>query len=244
MLTLFESINTKKNYEQIIEQIQEMIMDGTFKSGDKLPPERELTTKLGVSRTSLREALKALEVLGLIESKQGEGSYISNNISSTILKSISIAYKLSNGTVENILELRHSLEIQAVRSAALKATAEQIEELEDIVEKMANTNDEDDQSKLDIEFHNKLIGTMNNVIFQIIADSVSNLMRPFIKSIREIYSKNDQELKTYYFVEQHRNIINAIKERDPEKAVNVMREHIELNEDDIIKLNSEENRKN
>lgn len=244
MLTLFESVNTKKNYEQIVDQIQELILDGAFKKGDKLPPERELTTKLGVSRSSLREALKALEVLGLIESKQGEGSYISNNISSTILKSISIAYKLNNGTVEDILELRHCLEIQAVRSAALKATDEEIKEIEDIVEKMVNTDDENEKSNLDIEFHNKLIKIMDNVIFQIIADSVSNLMAPFIKGIREIYSEDDEHLKMYYFVEQHRNITRAIKERNPEKAANAMMEHIKLTEEDILKLNSEENRKN
>lgn len=234
---MFESINTKKNYEQIIDQIQEMIVDGTFKSGDKLPPERELTTKLGVSRTSLREALKALEVLGLIESKQGGGSYIANNISKTILKSISIAYKLNNGTVEDILELRHCLEVQAVRTAALKATDEQIKEMEDIIEKMTKTDDENEKASLDIAFHNMLIKITDNVIFQIISDSVSNLMAPFIKAIREIYKGNDEHLNMYYFVEQHRNIINAIKERDPEKAAYAMIEHIRLTEEDIIKLN-------
>ncbi|WMM24363.1 FadR/GntR family transcriptional regulator [Tissierella sp. MB52-C2] len=240
---MFESVNTKKNYEQIVEQIQELILDGTFKKGDKLPPERELTTKLGVSRSSLREALKALEVLGLIESKQGEGSYISNNVNSTILKSISIAYKLNNGTIEDILELRHSLEIQAVRTASIKATEEQIEELEVIVNKMEDAIDEDEQSQLDIEFHGKLIGMMNNVMFQIISDSVSNLMQPFIKSIREIYKEHDEYLKTYYFVEQHRNVLNAIKERNPEKAVNLMMEHIQLTEKDLLRLNSVSNKK-
>lgn len=239
---MFESVNTKKNYEQIVEQIQELILDGTFQKGDKLPPERELTTKLGVSRSSLREALKALEVLGLIESKQGEGSYISNNVNSTILKSISIAYKLNNGTIEDILELRHSLEIQAVRTAAIKATEDQIEELEAIVNKMENAADEEEQSQLDIEFHGKLIGMMNNVMFQIISESVSNLMQPFIKSIREIYREHDDYLKTYYFVEQHRNVLDAIKERNPEKAVNLMMEHIQLTENDLLKLNSISNK--
>ena len=237
MLTLFESVNTKKNYEQIVDQIQELILDGTFKKGDKLPPERELTTKLGVSRSSLREALKALEVLGLIESKQGEGSYISNNVNSTILKSISIAYKLNNGTIEDILELRHSLEIEAVRNAAIKGTEEQIMELESIIDKMEEALDEEEQSLLDIEFHGKLIKMMNNVMFQIISDSVANLMRPFIKSIREIYIEDEEHLKTYYFVEQHRNVLNAIKERNPEKAVNLMMEHIHLTEKDLAKLN-------
>ena len=235
---MFESVSTKKNYEQIIDQIQELILDGTFKSGDKLPPERELTTKLGVSRTSLREALKALEVLGLTESKQGEGSYISNNVKPTILKSISIAYKLNNGTIEDVLELRQSLQLQAVRTAAIKATESEIEILEKIVEGMENTIDEDEQSQLDMEFHEKLIDMMDNVMIQIISDSVSNLMQPFIKSIREIYKEHEENLKKYYFIEQHRNILNAIKERDPEKSVKLMMDHIHLTEDDLIRLNS------
>ena len=77
---MFNSISNKKVYEQVIEQIQKNIMDGTFKKGDKLPSERELSEKMAVSRTSIREALRVLETMGVVESKQGEGNFIFSNI--------------------------------------------------------------------------------------------------------------------------------------------------------------------
>lgn len=233
---MFESITTKKNYEHIIDQIQELIMDGTFKNGDKLPPEREITEQLGVSRSSLREALKALEVLGLVESKHGGGSYITNNIGSAILKSISIAFRLNDGTVEDILELRYALEREAVRIATERGSEEQIKELEDIVNKMDEKLSEEEKARLDIEFHNRLIKNTDNILFQIIADSISDLLGLFIKGIREIYSDDHEHMKTYYFVEQHRNIVNAIKERDPEKASKVLAEHLQLTDEDLKDL--------
>lgn len=236
---MFQSIDSKKNYEKVIEQIQNLILNGTYKNGDKLPPERELTKKLGISRTSLREALKALEVLGLIETKQGGGSYITNNIDSSILKSVSIAFKLNNGTVKDILELRYCLEVQAAKSAALNATEEQVKELEDIVNKMSVAKDEDEKADLDVKFHNKLIKSMNNVLFQIIGDSVSYLLAPFIKDIRKIYYNTEDNLREYYFIKQHKEIIVAIKEKNPKKAADKIIEHIKLTEKDISMLSND-----
>lgn len=236
---MFESINTQKNYQQIIDQIQGMIMDGTFKNGDKLPPERQITEQLGVSRSSLREALKALEVLGLIESKHGGGSYITNNIGTAILKSISIDFRLNGGTVNDILELRYALELEAVKIVALRATDEEIKELEDIVDKMDQNQSEDEKVSLDIQFHNTLIKNTNNILFQIIADSISELMGLFIKGIREIYNEDNEHMKTYYFVEQHKNIVNAIKKRNPDEAWKVMREHLKLTDEDLKNLCSD-----
>lgn len=213
-------------------------MDGTFQSGDKLPPERQLTEQLGVSRSSLREALKALEVLGLVESRQGEGSFIINNIEAAILKSMSIAFKLNDGKAKDILELRYCLEVEAAKVAILRSSDEQIQELEDIVNRMLTTEDESEKEDLDLLFHDKLIKNTGNILFQIIADSISNLMKPFIKSIREIYKENDEEIKEYYFVDQHLYIVNAIKERNIEKAVNAIEKHIKLTDEDLERLNN------
>ena len=230
---MFESINTKKNYEQIVDQIQELIINGTFEEGDKLPPERQITEQLGVSRSSLREALKALEVLGLIESKQGEGSYIANNIGDSILKSISIAFRLQGGTVYEILELRHTLEIESVKIMCLRGTDEEIQALKDIAQRMHDSEDEDEQISLDIKFHNTLIKSTNNILFEMIADSISGLMELFIKGIREIYNKDKEEMKEYYFVDQHMNVVDAIIDRDPDKAVEILSEHLRLTDEDL-----------
>ena len=76
---MFSPIKNTKVYEQVIDQIKEMINEGTLKKGDKLPSERDLAQQLNVGRTSIREAIRALEVIGLIDCKQGEGNYIKSN---------------------------------------------------------------------------------------------------------------------------------------------------------------------
>ena len=214
-------------------------MDGTFNEGDKLPPERQITEQLGVSRSSLREALKALEVLGLIESRQGEGSYITNNIENSILKSISIAFRLHGGTVKDIMELRHALEIESVKIICSRGTDEEIQQLKDLVTRMYDSKDESEKLMLDIEFHNTLIKNTNNMLFQMIADSISHLMELFIKGIREVYNKADENMREYYFVEQHRNVVDAIIERNPDKATKLLYEHLSLTDEDIKVLNQD-----
>lgn len=236
---MFESINTKKNYEHIVDQIQGLILDGTFQEGDKLPPERHITEQLGVSRSSLREALKALEVLGLIESRQGEGSYITNNIENSILKSISIAFRLQGGTVNEILELRHILEIESAKIVCQRGTDEENQKLKDIAEKMYDAEDDNEQIRLDIEFHNTLIKNTNNILLQMIADSISGLMELFIKNIREIYSNDKEHVKTYYFVDQHMDVANAIIERDSDKAVKILSQHLDLTDEELKRLDGD-----
>ena len=99
---MFNSISNKKVYEQVIEQIQKNIMDGTFKNGDKLPSERELSEKMAVSRTSIREALRVLETMGVVESRQGEGNFICSNIEKSLLQPLSMMFKLNNGSWSDI----------------------------------------------------------------------------------------------------------------------------------------------
>lgn len=235
---MFESISTQKTYQKIVEQIQNMIIDGTFKSGDKLPAERELTEQLQVSRSSLREGLKALEVLGLVESKQGEGSFITNKVGDTIIKSVSIAYKLNDGKIEDVLELRHSLEVYSVKKAIKSATDDQIKELERIVVNMKGVEDVQLEEELDILFHSKLIEITGNILVHIVSESVSDLIGPSIKAIREIYSDNDSEVREYYFFQQHKDIVDAIREKDEAKAVRAVEEHLKLSEEDIMKLSN------
>ena len=133
---MFNSISNKKVYEQVIEQIQKNIMDGTFKKGDKLPSERELSEKMAVSRTSIREALRVLETMGVVESRQGEGNFICSNIEKSLLQPLSMMFKLNNGSWSDIFELRNILEIECARLCSLRATDLDCRELESIVHDM------------------------------------------------------------------------------------------------------------
>ena len=133
---MFSNISSKKVYEQVIEQIQESIFNGELKKGDKLPSERELSEQMRVSRTSIREALRVLETLGVVESKQGEGNFVCSNINKSLIEPLSLIFKLNNGTWMDVIELRQALELEAVRFASERITKKEEIELENIIIKI------------------------------------------------------------------------------------------------------------
>ena len=155
---MFNSISNKKVYEQVIEQIQKNIMDGTFKKGDKLPSERELSEKMAVSRTSIREALRVLETMGVVESRQGEGNFICSNIEKSSLQPLSMMFKLNNGSWSDIFELRNILEIECARLCSLRATDLDCRELESIVHDMEKETFGENRQRLEESSGNSTSG--------------------------------------------------------------------------------------
>ncbi|AET66790.1 transcriptional regulator [Desulfosporosinus orientis DSM 765] len=232
---MFISVENDKAYINIINQIYTMIISGTLKSGDRLPPERELTVQLNVSRTALREALKGLEFLGIIDCKHGNGTFVSNNVKSTIIKTLSIAFKLNNGKESDILQLRYILEIECVKTAAKKATDNDILQLKNILEKLNNVSDQKEKSFFDQKFHYYLISISDNLLFNYLADSIFYLMEQFIFSIRSFYIQKDPSFDIAIF-EQHNNIINAIEERNPEKAASIMHNHLQIGLQELLEI--------
>ncbi|GMQ62981.1 FadR/GntR family transcriptional regulator [Vallitalea maricola] len=224
MINIFSPVKNKKIYEYVIEQIQKMILDGTLKEGDRLPAERELTELLGVSRTSVREAIRALEVIGLVESRQGEGNFISANASITLLEPLSVKFMLSKGNTKEILELRRLLELETAFLAAKKATEKDIQELQILITKLSTTDNEDLCAKIDKEFHYKISEIADNSLIINILLSVQYLMEASIIDAREMILKNPEQKDL--LVKQHENIYNSIKSHNPEEAQNAMREHL------------------
>src|SRR6056297_4335974 len=107
----FKQIKNNKVYEQIIEQIRELIYEGELKKGDRLPSERQLKKDLGVSRASIREAFSALEMIGLIESRPGEGTFIKERFDDNLVDPLSLVLILNENVEEELLELRRVLEV-------------------------------------------------------------------------------------------------------------------------------------
>lgn len=106
-----------KTYETVINYIKSEILNGDLSKGQKLLPERELALKIGVSRTSVREALRSLEILGVIESVQGAGNYITGNIEKSISETLSMMFLLQQTDSRQLSELRESLELKAIELA-------------------------------------------------------------------------------------------------------------------------------
>ena len=112
-------------YKKVVAQIQEMIMHGELKKGDRLPPERQLAEMLGVGRPALKQAISALEVLGIIRSRQGDGNYITAD-TVEVINPLAMQFYLKNGKMDDILEFRYIMEVQMASLAAAKITEEEI----------------------------------------------------------------------------------------------------------------------
>ena len=123
---MFKPVKNMKVYEQVVDQIKEMVRVGQIKKGDKLPTERVMAEELQVSRTSIREAMRALEVVGLIESRQGAGNYIREEFDDVLLEPLSIVFMLQNGTNKDIFELREVLELSTIFLSVMRISDEEL----------------------------------------------------------------------------------------------------------------------
>ena len=236
---MFNNISNKKVYEQVIEQIQNNIMEGLFKKGDKLPSERELSEKMGVSRTSIREALRVLETMGVIESRQGEGNFICSNIEKSLLQPLSMMFKLNNGSFSDIYELRSILEIECARLSAIRATDMDCRELLSVVEEMEQETFGENRYEilveLDKKFHNTLSDISKNYLIESLFSTISNLFEKFIEDARYKIILFDSEQANKSLLIQHKKICESIIKKNQDMAVEAMREHMEYVMENAVK---------
>ncbi|NFG03333.1 FadR family transcriptional regulator [Clostridium sporogenes] len=221
---MFIPIKNAKVYEQVIEQIKTMIISGNLQKGDKLPSERELVDQLKVSRTSIREALRALEIVGLIKCKQREGNFIRDNFDNSLFEPLSLVFMLERSNKEDIIEVRRIIEVEAAALAAKRITKDQLKKLEYIIYEFKNSEDEKILVNLDKNFHYEIAQASNNFILLNIINSCSTLIDSLIKNARYKIMKNVENKKE--LVDQHEKIYLALKEKDSELASKLMKEHL------------------
>src|SRR6059036_4083563 len=130
-------IKSTRIYQEIVRQVKAMIAEGRLKSGDQLPPERDLAEKFVVSRTSVREALRALESLGLIEIRPGEGTFIREVSVEALIEPLALVMASQRGAIAELFEARRLLEPAIAALAAGRATPEELSEMERILEEQA-----------------------------------------------------------------------------------------------------------
>jgi len=199
---MFNPIKVTKIYEQVIQQIKDMIADGTLKSGDKLPTERKLAEKFNVSRSSIREALRSLENIGIVESKQGEGNFIGRNIENILYEPLSILFMLQDNTSQEIFELRMAIEIETADLAAKKINFRELQNLKLLINKMKEPNDEKLSIRLDKEFHYRIAQAAHNVLMLNMMNAVSSLVDSYRKDalIKIVATKGNEKI----LASQHR----------------------------------------
>lgn len=223
---MLEPNKTTKVYEQVIEQIKSKIKSGEIKKGDKLPSEREMSELIGVSRTSVREAIRALEVVGLVESKQGAGNYIKTNFDNSLFEPLSVMFMLQESSVKEMYDLRETLELECAKLSAQNIEDNELALLTAIVDRMYLAVSEEESLELDIKFHYLVAKASRNVLLINMLDVISQLMDEFIQKSRMqiLHEGNTKES----LLEIHENLLRALKCRDESKVCNAMKEHFDL----------------
>ncbi|ACL75619.1 FadR/GntR family transcriptional regulator [Ruminiclostridium cellulolyticum] len=207
--------------EQVFEQLKEQILSNEWKKGEKIPSENELAALLGVSRVTVRNALQKLISLGLIETRFGEGSFITDALPGISMNSlIPIAY-LKENSLQEILEYRRVLEGNVAELATKKASAEDVAKLEEAYLAMEKVKDDLEQfSKADLNFHLLLANiTKNSLIIQTFYIFSDVLNRAF----SQIVTKRGNSAGIYY----HKLLFEAVKGSNSLDAKRIMDEHME-----------------
>lgn len=223
---MFSPVKNKKVYEEVIEQIKDMIYKGILKKGDKLPSERHMVEKLQVSRTSVREALRCLEIIGLIESRQGEGNFIKENFENGLIEPLSVMFMLKDSKSEEILELRKIIEIGTVQLAAKRISKSELDELKELKEKLKNLNKEENLAEIDREFHYKIAEASQNFLLLGVLNAISSLIESYIKDARK--SILEEEGNRQELIKQHENIFEALNNNNEDEAIKAMTKHLDF----------------
>ncbi len=222
---MYLPIQSERLYEQIVGQIEQRIEKGELKVGDQLPSERELAEQFAVSRTAVREAVKALHEKGLVEILAGRGTFITNGATDKIRNSLGLLMKFgaTNGAA-NLVEVRGILEPEIAAIAATRITDEYIIAMQDavnIMEAATASNNSDAFVEADLDFHLALAEATQNPIIPALMDSVIDLLREQRKRTGNV--SGGLARGQYH----HKIILDAVIKRDPDAARQAMQDHLQ-----------------
>ena len=226
----FKQIERTTVTENIIDQIKEKILSGEIKPGEKFPSERVLAESLCVGRTSVREALRALQYMGVLEVRCGEGTFLSKN-TSIFAEHFKASHLLKRFSVRELVEARKIVEGSTVYLAAKRSSPDERHILQEIyLQAEKNSGDERKFLNADFDFHKKIAEMSQN-----------SVLVEMLFTVRELTLKeNTDVIKKYGQIEQallfHRKILEAILACDPARARREMIEHLENIENTIASL--------
>ncbi len=219
----YTAVQTSRLYEQIVQQIEDSIVKGALKPGDQLPAERELALQFGVSRTAVREAVKALREKGLVEAFSGRGTFITDGTVQSIRQSLDRMIKI--GQPEGSLQLAEVRAILEPEIAALAATRIEDTQIATLREAFAimDTKQEDPEAfiEADLDFHLLLAEAAANPIILWLIDSIVGVLRE--QRIRIFNVEGGPQRGQHH----HKRILDAVEKRDAAKAREAMRAHLE-----------------
>jgi GntR family transcriptional repressor for pyruvate dehydrogenase complex len=220
----FERIgDDERLFKKVAQQIEQSILEGELKPGDRLPPERVMTQQFGVSRTVIREAFKALELQGLIEIQHGVGAVVSSPSAANVADSLVRYVRIQESSIWALHELRTILETETAALAAERHTEEDIRKLDQIIMLMSSKiHSPAEYVALDLEFHHAIVEAAHNPMFPLVLDPFVTLMR---ESRRLGASVEGAPQRSF---DAHRELLECIRQRDTKSARSKMQAHCDL----------------
>jgi DNA-binding FadR family transcriptional regulator len=207
----------------VAKQLLDHLTTGSFAPGTRLPPERALAASLGVGRSTLREAMAALDVLGIIEVRPGSGAYLTSDSSELLPQAIKWSLMLGQPQTRDLVEVREHLEVLSATLAAARATDDGVARLEKHVIAMREARgDVDAFVQADMGFHFEIAQVAGNSVLQDILHSISSLLHVWFDRTLRVPGTIETTLA------EHEAVFEAIKARSPERAQTLMRELMDM----------------
>lgn len=231
-------LNGKKTYEYVFDYFSDQILSGALKLNDKIPTEREIAEKLGVSRNSIREVMHMLEITGLIECMQGSGNYVRCDPMEYMLKSVNMVMALMEIDYSEIFHIRIGYEYAAVRLVIEEATPEELEQMHQILLKMDQPMSPKESAKLDVEFHHMLVSASHNRMLIMYNSMLYTLMDQFIENFRTKILMN--KMRAELLRRSHWAIYNALIEKDLQAAMKAFDKHFRIVQDQLDRMMQKE----
>ena len=180
-----EQLGNQKTYQYVFDYFSNQILSGEMKINDKIPPERDIAEKLGVSRNSIREVMHMLEINGLIECVQGSGNYVRCDPQDYMMKTVHMVMALMNIDYTEIFHIRSGYELTALRLAISNATEEEIKGIHEALIKMEEAAEFEESSHWDHEFHRRIIYASHNRMLILYASMIGDMTDQFIFDLRK-----------------------------------------------------------
>ena len=240
---MYQEIKPRRVADEVMEQLQRMILDGMLKTGQRLPPERELAEQFGVSRPSVREAIQKLAAKGLLTSRQGGGNYVAEQLGNSFYDPLITLLEQQQGVHFDLLEFRHTIETATAFYAAQRGTDADSENITRAYDRLMATYQEQDQSReaaADAAFHLAIAEAAHNVVFYHTMKGLFDLLkRNVITNLGGLYTRHETRDK---IMAQHEKIYQAIMARDEAAARSASSNHMRFVEDTLMELEEEKRR--
>ncbi len=223
----FRKITPEKLPQAVVRQIELLILRGILRQGERLPAERDLAERLGVSRPSLREAIAELTDRGLLTTRAGAGVYVADVLGSAFSEALVELFRRHDEAVMDYLEFRTDLETLAAERAARLASDTDLAVIDTVFRKMQDAHAArrpGEEARLDAEFHMSIIEASHNVVMLHMMRSMFQLLRQGVFYNRQVIFRQKTTRQT--LLEQHRAINEALQARAPEAARRAVKAHL------------------